>query len=181
MRVASRFWAKVDRSSGPESCWNWLAYLSPTGYGKFWDGERKVLAHRFSLSLVGIEVPDGMVTDHLCRNRGCVNPRHLRVVRQRTNLLENSENFVAVLAAKTHCLNGHELGGENLVVARNGGRRCRTCDRMRSRHWYRLNVDHARDYQRSYKARKQLLVVKGKPAAVVAELARLAAEDRRPS
>jgi hypothetical protein len=30
-------------------------------------------------------------------------------------------------AAQTHCLRGHPLSGDNLILKSNGTRRCRTC------------------------------------------------------
>ncbi len=45
-------------------------------------------------------------------------------------------------AAKTHCLRGHELAGENLVMVKGKGgrlyRRCRTCFRVRTARYERL-------------------------------------------
>jgi len=71
-----------------------------------------------------------MVVDHTCRNRGCVNPAHLRQVSNRTNLVENSEAIAAVNVVKSHCKRGHPLTGEHLTINKNGTRRCRTCDAL---------------------------------------------------
>lgn len=36
---------------------------------------------------------------------------------------------------RTHCPNGHPYEGENLILERNGARRCRTCRRARTRRY----------------------------------------------
>ena len=65
---------EIDESSG---CWNWEKCLSQ-GYGVFrWNG-RSWLAHRAIYMMAGNKIPDGMDLDHLCGNRRCVNPEHLR-------------------------------------------------------------------------------------------------------
>lgn len=78
-----RFWQKVDQTP---TCWIWTDYLNADGYGRLLVGERKVMAHRYSWELAGNAVPDGMMLDHTCHNRGCVNPMHLRVVTQYENM-----------------------------------------------------------------------------------------------
>jgi hypothetical protein len=80
-----------------------------------------------ALLLGGLALPDGMVVDHTCRNRKCVNPNHLRLVSNRTNLIENSEAIAAKNRAKTHCSHGHSLAGENVFLRADGGRGCRAC------------------------------------------------------
>jgi len=73
-----RFWALVKKGSG---CWEWQGTTS-RGYGNLRVGSsvdgarRKILAHRYSLSLsLGREVV-GLVL-HRCDNKLCVRPEHL--------------------------------------------------------------------------------------------------------
>jgi hypothetical protein len=53
---------------------------TPTG-----EGNKGTLAHRAAWAAVNGQIPEGMTVDHLCKNRRCVNPDHLR-------LLPNYEN-----------------------------------------------------------------------------------------
>lgn len=46
------------------------------------------MAHRLALEFAGIEVPDSVQVDHVCWNRNCVRPEHLRFV----NNKQNNEN-----------------------------------------------------------------------------------------
>jgi hypothetical protein len=75
------FWGKVDRSGGPDSCWNWTAALNQNGYG-VWGGNRKIglksgIAHRAAWVLTYGPIPDGMFICHHCDNPPCCNPAHL--------------------------------------------------------------------------------------------------------
>jgi hypothetical protein len=113
----------IDPDGG---CWVWQRNYDSNGYGRHLHWK----AHRFAwLVLVG-PIADGLQLDHLCRNRGCVNPTHLEPVTQRENLLRG-ETIYAANAAKTHCKYGHEFTPENTrIIPR--GRRCRACERRRS-------------------------------------------------
>jgi transcription elongation factor Elf1 len=73
-----------------------------------------------------------MVLDHICRNRACVNPGHLRVVTPKQNVLENSLGRTAINKCKTHCPKGHPFDDENTFRA-GTQRQCRECGRIRHR------------------------------------------------
>lgn len=128
---AERFWDKVDLRTGV-GCWIWTAFIDDCGYGSFWAPRGTQAAHRWSWEHLIGRIPAGMVLDHLCRVRECVNPAHLEPV-------EVSENFfrsdapASMNAVKTHCVRGHELSGENLYLRPDGGRNCRACYRMYGR------------------------------------------------
>lgn len=81
--LEDRFWEKVNKTSG---CWEWTG-ATRAGYGKFGIGANKtVTAHRLSLELAGTPVPEAKDVDHICGNRACVNPDHLRVTTRKQNL-----------------------------------------------------------------------------------------------
>lgn len=90
-RIAS-FWAKVDKT---ESCWNWTAGKHEAGYGVFatnrGEGKwRTVRAHRMSWELLRGPITAGAFLDHICHNRACVNPDHLREVTNKQNIENHS-------------------------------------------------------------------------------------------
>ena len=114
----------VDFIEDPEThCWIGQLSKFPAGYGN----RQGTPAHRlYYEELVG-PIPEGLVTDHLCRNRDCVNPGHLEPVTNRENILRG-EGITAQNARKTHCKRGHPLSGDNLYIdPSTGGRVCRVC------------------------------------------------------
>lgn len=82
----ARFWSKVEKSEG---CWNWSGFLNNHGYPCMGIGpankRKRLLAHRAAFELVKGEIPAGALLDHICRNRACVNPDHLRPVNEKQN------------------------------------------------------------------------------------------------
>ena len=73
-----RFEANYKVSKNPDECWVWLGSVSHNGSGVFKLGTKMVKAHRHSYELtVGPIVPGGKIY-HICPNKLCVNPRHLR-------------------------------------------------------------------------------------------------------
>jgi hypothetical protein len=72
-----RFWAKVDRSAGPDACWPWLS-TTTRGYGQFWLEGRYQRATLIAIWLTTRVRPAvGSWGLHRCDNPPCVNPAHL--------------------------------------------------------------------------------------------------------
>lgn len=126
--VEVAFWKRVDVQTAAE-CWVWKGSLWVKGYGRFYHkslGRKAIRAHRMAYILSRGPIPTGLVIDHLCRNRLCMNPAHMEIVTNKENVLRGI-GPTAMRKRKTHCIRGHELAGENVVVRPTGARRCKVC------------------------------------------------------
>lgn len=132
--LAPRFWEKVEKT---DTCWLWQRRLDAKGYGQFWYDGRNVRVHRFAYEFLVGPIPDGLVIDHLCRVRHCVNPAHMEVVTHAENLRRQVPCIEKPWLVKTHCKRGHELAGENVYITPRGTRHCRPCQRTRNRDYMR--------------------------------------------
>lgn len=137
------FWSKVNKlGETPDHrpdlgcCWDWNASLNTRdGYGQVNFRGKMRRAHTVAYELEVGRVPAGLVLDHLCRRRHCVNPSHLEPV----TLAENTKRGMAPSAVSVRtnrCLRGHELTEANTINRANGKRECRICDNagQRRRH-----------------------------------------------
>lgn len=140
--LEERFWSKVDRQ--PNGCWVWNGSRTPNGYGTFRDGDKGHCAHRLSYQLIKGDIPTGLVLDHLCRNKACVNPDHLEPVTYSENVKRGDHTKKRMNnhnKNKTHCNKGHPLSGNNLYVSKLGRRHCKQCERDRRRIYSQLPRD----------------------------------------
>lgn len=107
-------------------CWLWLCAVNETGYGRFTHGGKSFFAHRYVYEIHKGPVPDGLVLDHLCRQRSCVNPDHLEPVTQRENLIRGLFSRGEMRMGQPFCKHGHALTPENIYNGR-GKIECRPC------------------------------------------------------
>ena len=137
-------------------CWNWKGTIDHYGYGQFNRNQKAKKAHRISYEWYKGKIPAGLTIDHLCENKGCVNPEHLEAVTREENgrrhnakgykkwwatlLSEDKDTFVENVSKKasqvaavkklaaTHCRRGHEWKPETTyIVPASGHRRCNVC------------------------------------------------------
>jgi len=96
--MEERFWLKVEKT---ETCWNWTASVSARGYAQY-RSPVGLQAHRYAYTITHGPIPDGLVIDHMCYNRICVNPSHLRAITNK----QNEENRAGASAASSTGIRG---------------------------------------------------------------------------
>lgn len=72
-----KFWAKVDKSGGPDACWLWLGCKNNDGYGYLYFKGKLFRTHRLAYTLEIGPIPKGLCVLHKCDNPSCCNPKHL--------------------------------------------------------------------------------------------------------
>ena len=133
-----RFFKKIRKT---KTCWIWTG----SKVGRFWKknlyeqgvfyvAPKKILAHRFSYMRFVGKIPAGYTIDHLCNVPTCVNPTHLEPKTMRDNAMRGN-GISARNSRKTHCVNGHELAGDNLekYALKRNHRKCKVCRQNREK------------------------------------------------
>lgn len=124
-RVARR--ALERCSPGDSDCLISDYSIGSHGYAQigWYDGAKTQMttAHRAAwVAITGQQIPDGMTVDHICKNRRCVNPTHLRLLSNFENARRTSGRDWPVGG----CINGHPPNDWHQPVG--GGRGyCLTC------------------------------------------------------
>lgn len=77
-RFPQIFWARVDKSGGPDACWPYRGSRRKAGYGRLVISGKYELAHRVAYRLTHDDLPDDVIVRHSCDNPPCCNPDHLR-------------------------------------------------------------------------------------------------------
>lgn len=129
-------------------CWEWSGSISNQGYGRLTVGSRTDKtrrtrsAHRVSYETFVGKIPKGLVIDHLCKNRKCINPSHLEPVTIQENIKRGDSGKFE--SSKTHCPKGHEYSEDNIYKYGNS-RNCKICMKTRSikNYWELKGVGYA--------------------------------------
>jgi hypothetical protein len=75
-----------DYVEDANGCWIWVKSVNKKGYGQLKRGSATSHAHRWYYEQAKGPIPAGLVIDHLCRVRACVNPDHLEPVTNQENI-----------------------------------------------------------------------------------------------
>lgn len=134
MREANSLLATLENriERVPESgCWIWTGALNDYGYATVNRGGKKSGVHRMIYEAINGPI-GGLVVDHLCRVRCCLNPAHMEAVTVAENNLRGISPF-ANYAKRTHCKNGHALVDGFRMANGRRYRGCPTCEQEKHR------------------------------------------------
>ena len=153
-RSYERFISRI--SVAASGCWEMKTFHDRNGYAQFHCYQKTSKAHRISYEWHKGTILAGLTIDHLCENKGCVNPEHLEAVTREENgrrhnakgykkwwaalsnegratFVENVSKKASQVAAvkklaATHCRRGHEWKPKTTyIVPSTGHRRCNVC------------------------------------------------------
>lgn len=104
----------LDASTDVDGCWvpSGEFSRSPAGYLNLWDGDlgRNVSGHRAAYELLMADIPPGLVIDHLCMRKDCINPWHMDPVTPSVNTERAAavrrhpgHDYRKMSSGRTHC------------------------------------------------------------------------------
>lgn len=91
--LPGKFQAKIavrQVRAGFTPCWCWIGRLNRNGYARGWWNGREPVLHRVTFELLRGPIPAGLILDHECRNRACINPEHAEPVTHQVNTLRGN-------------------------------------------------------------------------------------------
>lgn len=95
-------------------CLVWMGSASKKGYGRMSVNGKSMYVHRYAYELAYGPVPQGMLVDHRCHNKICVEPSHLRAI----TTMQNNQNRAGAQANSTTGIRGvafHKQAGKFMV------------------------------------------------------------------
>ena len=123
---------------GANGCWLWTRSKSCDGYGWASLGNKTHQAHRLVYVLLRGEPANGLVLDHLCRVRHCVNPAHMQPVTSHINILRSE----LTPAGMRNCAKGHAF------IHNGRQRRCPKCLAEYEASRREKKIQYLREYRR---------------------------------
>lgn len=125
--ASDRMWRRVVPTSN--GCLEFTGSTDSRGYGQVMDAalRRPVKAHRLAWESTRGPIPDGIFVCHHCDNPPCVNPDHLFLGNDQTNVTDMVTKGRHHSQRKTHCPSGHPYDDTNTLLVVTYGRPRRVC------------------------------------------------------
>lgn len=132
---------KANTVATPSGCWIWQGWKTRNGYGSTAYRGKNCIIHRKTLELAtGIKLDRWEYACHSCDVKLCCNPAHLWKGTPKQNSVDSADKGRHQEVKRTHCVRGHPLSGDNLILRKQAAGRgprmrriCRECERIRMR------------------------------------------------
>lgn len=109
-------------------CWEYNGCVDTYGYCQIMVNRKLQYAHRLSWSFHNkTNIPSGMTIDHICFNRKCINPDHLRLSKMSDNCSRHSKSQIKTRCDKHNCkrkILWHWSSKHNKIVRRSVCGKC---------------------------------------------------------
>ena len=115
-----------------DECWEYNGCTNNYGYCLIMVNRKLQYAHRLAWEFHNKKnIPNGMTVDHLCFNRKCINPRHLRIMPTRENNARHAKEPIKLWCDRHNC----PRRVKNAISKRSGNKITRTmCPRCAAEH-----------------------------------------------
>jgi len=112
------------RSVQAGDCIEFRGPVNNSGYAKFWYMGKTTYAHRVSFIVARGGIPEGKQIDHKCRNKICINPKHLGYVTPQENIARSMKHRTHLRAVQESalCPKGHTKAYNTTKTGH-----CKTC------------------------------------------------------
>ena len=74
-----------------DGCWEWQKSTCSYGYGQIMEGRVYWSTHRYAYTCIHGAIPTDRIIRHLCHNRLCCNPDHLKVGTHKENWKDSEQ------------------------------------------------------------------------------------------
>lgn len=117
---------KLNNYTLNEGCWEYNGCTNNYGYCLIMVNRKLQYAHRLAYKFHKGDIPKGMTVDHICFNRKCINPAHLRLLSHSDNARRHKQS-----QRKEFC----SICGDKKTQQPNGRWHCRRCSCRRTKEY----------------------------------------------
>jgi len=141
----------IVKAVDTDDCWLYAGNIDTRGYGRIYQTYHgKIHAHavhRLMYEACVGSIPEGLLINHLCEVKICVNPKHLEAVTNKQNI------WYSMKFGDDRCARGHELTEDNVYISypykktNTPHRKCKKCHAMTDRQRRIRNMKRKKELQ----------------------------------